>query len=70
MKINCKKCDIENNVNDVECSSNGSSGYHMVSYTYSAFFTCWRCKHENDLTIITNEHSDTGEVMSSDTIEN
>lgn len=70
MKIECGKCEAENNVNDVECSSNGSSGTHTTSYTYSAFFICWRCKHENDVTIHTDEDSDTGEVLSSDTTYN
>lgn len=67
MDIVCGKCDANNNVNDndVDCSSNGSSGSHTTSYTYSANFTCWRCKRENDVTIHTDEVDDTREVLSS-----
>lgn len=67
MEIACGKCDVGNNVNNVKCRSNGSSGNHTTSYTYSAKFVCWRCKHENNVTIDTNEVDDTGEVLDSHT---
>lgn len=70
MEVTCGKCDAKNNIDDVECSNNGSSGSHTTSYTYSAYFTCWRCKHENDVTIHTDESVETDEVLSSNTTYN
>lgn len=70
MEIACGKCDVINNVNDVGCSNNGSSGSHTTSFTYTARFTCWRCKHENDVTIHTDESTETDEVLSSHTTYN
>lgn len=70
MKISCGKCDVKNNVDDVKCCSNGSSGSHTTSYTYSVNFICWRCKHENNVTIHTDEVDDTGEVLDFHTIYN
>lgn len=70
MEIACEKCRVENNVNNVECSNNGSAGSHLTFYTYSAKFTCWRCNHENDVTIQRVESDETAEVMDSNTTYN
>ncbi len=62
MGILCEKCNASNNA-DIDCSYNGVVGSNLASYTYSANFTCWRCKHENDVTIDTIESEETDEVL-------
>ncbi len=70
MEITCGKCGVINNVIDVKCSNNGEAGSHLTSYIYSATFTCWRCKHDNDVTIDTIESDETDETISSHTTYN
>lgn len=70
MDIACGKCKANNTVNGVECSNGGSSGSHTTFFTYTANFTCWRCKHENDVTIHNDESTETDEVLSSRTTYN
>ena len=52
MGILCEKCDA-NNDPDIDSYYNGVVENNLTSYTYAAKFTCWRCKHENDVTIDT-----------------
>lgn len=68
--MNCSNnnCDneLEINLSDLECESNGSSGTHTSSYTYEGSITCPKCGEENEVVIDTDEDNDTGEILSQD----
>jgi len=51
-------------LSSLDCESNGSSGNHTTSYTYTGFIVCDKCKTECEVTVITDELDDTGEVLS------
>jgi hypothetical protein len=56
--------DIEVDLNLLECESNGSSGSHTTSYTYTGTVICPECEHDTEVTIDTDECDDTGEILS------
>ncbi|EJC0567391.1 hypothetical protein MX054_004251 [Enterobacter cloacae] len=64
MGILCEKCDA-NNDPEIDSYYNGVVENNLTSYTYTAKFTCWRCKHENDVTIDTISSDEIEEVLDS-----
>lgn len=68
--MECKKeqCDQELNINysSLDCESNGSSGTHTTSYTYTGIVTCDACGTKNEVIIDTDEDNDTNEILSAD----
>jgi hypothetical protein len=66
--MNCSNPECEHDI-DVDLSlldaeSNGSSGSHTTSFTYTGTVTCPECEHDTEVTIDTDECDDTGEILS------
>ncbi|OZS41836.1 hypothetical protein [Photobacterium sanguinicancri] len=55
--------EIDIDLSLLDCESNGSSGNHTTSYTYTGVITCDNCQIEHEVTINTDEVDDTGEVI-------
>lgn len=66
IKMECSNCsnEIDVDLSALECESNGSSGSHTTSYTYTGTVTCDECGAETEVTIVTDEENDTGEILS------
>lgn len=58
--------ELEIDLSSLDCESNGSSGTHTTSYTYTGLIICDDCQAEHDVIIHTDELDDTGEVLSID----
>ncbi len=54
---------IEFSLGDLDCVSNGSSGTHTTSFTYSGEVTCLACGNVKDVSVDTDEVDDTGEIL-------
>ncbi|EMJ7519433.1 hypothetical protein QPK77_08125 [Providencia rettgeri] len=57
-------CEIDVDLKTLECESNGSSGSHTTSYTYTGTVICPECEYENEVEFITEELDDTREILS------
>lgn len=55
--------EFEFDLNTLECESNGSSGTHTTSYTYSGEVTCPECGSSKEVSVDTDELDDTGEIV-------
>ncbi len=68
MQCSNEKCENEFNIdlNSLNCESNGSSGSHTTSYTYTGVVTCQICNTEHDVSINADECDDTDEILSID----
>lgn len=68
MECQNEECGEELNIDfsSLDCESNGSSGSHTTSYTYTGVVTCEACGEENEVTIDTDEVDDTDEILSED----
>jgi len=55
--------EFEYDLNDLDRESNGSSGTHTTSYTYSGAVECPHCETYNELEFETDEVDDTGEIL-------
>jgi len=66
--IDCSNENCENeldiDLNSLECESNGSSGSHTTSYTYTGIVVCPDCSAEIDVIIDTDECDDTEDILS------
>jgi len=66
--IDCSNESCENeldiDLNSLECESNGSSGSHTTSYTYTGVVVCHDCSTELDVIINTDECDDTRDILS------
>lgn len=62
---NNEKCGIEFDVdlNMLEKESNGSSGTHTTSYTYTGTVQCPKCQYANEVSFLTDELNDTDEIL-------
>lgn len=58
--------ELKVNLSTLDRESNGSSGTHTTSYTYTGVITCDDCQTENEVTVDTDEVDDTGEIVSMD----
>ncbi|MER0369787.1 hypothetical protein ABRZ72_20230 [Vibrio vulnificus] len=68
MECQNEECGEELNIDfsSLDRESNGSSGSHTTSYTYTGIVTCEACGAENEVTIDTDEVDDTDETLSED----
>lgn len=64
--IDCSNCETEFDVDLslLERESNGSSGNHTSSFTYTGAARCPHCQYENEVSFLTDELDDTGEILS------
>jgi len=60
-----EECGIEFNFDlaQLDKESNGSSGSHTTSYTYTGEVKCPECGCDQDVECITDELDDTGEIL-------
>ncbi|MEZ8069409.1 hypothetical protein [Vibrio sp. FF145] len=62
---NCSH-EFDIDLSELERESNGNSGSHTTSYSYTGGVVCPEYGHESEVSIDTDEVDDTGEVLSSD----
>lgn len=66
--MNCSnpECEYELDVDlsQLHCESNGPSGNHTTSYTYTGVVTCPECGNQRDVTVETDECDETGDIFS------
>lgn len=60
-----EECGIEFDFDlaQLDKESNGTSGNHTTSYTYTGEVKCPECKCGQDVEYITDELNDTGEIL-------
>ncbi len=65
IKCSNEKCGIEFDVvlAQLDKESNGSSGNHTTSYTYTGEVKCPECECSQNVGYITDELDDTGEIL-------
>ncbi len=62
---NCSH-EFDIDLSELERESNGNSGSHTTSYSYTGCVVCPECGDESEVNIDTDEVDDTGEVLSFD----
>ncbi len=58
--------ELEIDLSALNCVSNGSSGTHTTSYTYTGLVICGDCQTKHDVIINTDQLDDTGEILDID----
>ena len=55
-KVSCEKCPFIKNISYLYCKNNS---VHTISYIWTGTFICAKCKHDNNVTIITDDADET-----------
>lgn len=56
--------EIDVELSKLHCESNGSSGNHTTSYTYTGVVVCPECEHSHDVEYLTDESDETEDIFS------